>query len=142
MPAQQQVERARAPVARLRRRDREDFSPQPDFFQPSRNGTPEHPRAAWTETSAGDHEYAAPPGFRRAVDEGGERVMRFGLGLAVQIETGLDRVVAALETFGIGPVDPREMVKRRGPNLRPGTLFLGLLGLALFRGARNRHRCR
>ena len=59
------------------------------------------------------------------MDERGERVMRFGLGLSVQIETGLDRVDTALETLGIGPVDPGEMVEGRGPNLLPCSLFLG-----------------
>ncbi len=35
--------------------------------------------------------------------------MSFGLGLAVQIETGLDRMEATLQPFGIGSVDPRKM---------------------------------
>src|SRR6516164_9027173 len=61
--AQQQVERTRAPVPRLRWRDREDFSPQSRFFEPARNGALEHPRPAWTETPGGDDEHAAAPGF-------------------------------------------------------------------------------
>ena len=39
--------------------------------------------------------------------------MRFSYGLSMQIETGLDRVEAALEALGIGPVDPGEIVKGR-----------------------------
>jgi hypothetical protein len=58
------------------------------------------------------------------VDKRGERVMRFRLGLSMQIETGLDRVAAALETLGTGPVDPGEMVQGRGPNVLPCAVFL------------------
>ena len=111
LPAQQQVERAGTSVARLGRRHREDFLPQPGFFEPARNGTPEHPRPARTETAAGDNQHATPSGLGRAMDKRGERVMRFGLSFSVQIETGLDRVAAALETLGVGPVDSGEMVE-------------------------------
>src|SRR6516165_9944122 len=48
--------------------------------------------------------------------------MRFGLGPSVQIETGLDRVEAALQPLGVGPVDPRKMVQRRRPNRLPPRL--------------------
>ena len=135
MPAQQQIERARAPVPRLGRRDREDFSSQPCFFEPARNGTLEHPRPAWTETPAGDDEHAAPPGVRFAVDERGESAMRFDLSLSVEIEAGLDRVEATLQPFGIGPVDPRELVEGRGLNRPPALPLFCQYGL---RGARRR----
>jgi hypothetical protein len=49
------------------------------------------------------------------VDEDGQRVVGLGLGLAVQIETGLDRVVATLQALGIGSVDARKMGKARRP---------------------------
>ena len=49
------------------------------------------------------------------MDERGERVMSLGLGHAVQIETGLDRMEATLQPFGIGPVDPSKMVQSRKP---------------------------
>ena len=112
-------------MSRLRRGDREDLSTQPHLFEPARNGALEHPRPAWTETSAGDDKHAAPPGFRRAVDERGERVMRFGLGLSVQIETGLDRVVTTLQPLGIGAIDSRKMLQGWMPNRLPAVPFLG-----------------
>ena len=49
------------------------------------------------------------------MDECDERMMSLGLGLAVQIETSLDRVKPTLKAFGIGPVDPGKMVQSRQP---------------------------
>jgi hypothetical protein len=58
------------------------------------------------------------------VDERGECVMSRRLGLAVQIEPGLDRMEATLQPFGIGPVDPRKMVQGRRPARLRRTPFL------------------
>ena len=111
VPTQQQVECASAPVARLCRRNCKDLSPQLHSLKPSWNGPFEHSRPSRTETSAGNDEHAPPPGFGGTVDERSECVMRFGFGLSVQIEPGLDPVETALETLGVGPVDSGEMVE-------------------------------
>jgi hypothetical protein len=59
------------------------------------------------------------------VDENGERVVGLGLGLAVQIETSLDRVEATLQALGIGSVDARKMGKTRKPGWLPRPSFFG-----------------
>src|SRR5215472_17258961 len=51
-------------------------------------------------------------------------MMCFGLGLSMQIETGLDRVEATLEPFGVRPIDPGETVKGRGLTLLSCLPFL------------------
>jgi hypothetical protein len=60
------------------------------------------------------------------VDERGQRVMGFGLGLPVQIETGVDWVEAALQPFGTGPIDPRNLLLGHWPNRLPSVPFLDL----------------
>jgi hypothetical protein len=59
------------------------------------------------------------------VDEDGERVVGLGLSLAVQIETGLDRMEATLQALGIGSVDARKMGKTRKPSWLPHPGFFG-----------------
>jgi len=125
MPAQQQVERSRAPVPRLRRRDGEDLPPQLRLFEPPWDRALEHPWSARTETSAGDHQDAAPSGVSRLADKHREGAMRFGLGHSVQIEAVLDRVEATLQTFGTRPIDPGEAIKGRGPNRLRASRFGG-----------------
>ena len=53
--------------------------------------------------------------------------MGFGLGHAVKIEARLDRMEAALQPLGIGPVDSGETVQRR-LNLFRGWIDLGPRG--------------
>jgi len=125
MPTQQHVERPRAPVPRLRCRDGEDLPPQLRLFEPPRDRAFEHPWPAWTKTSAGDDEHAAPAGVSRLADKHREGAMRFGLGHSVQIEAVLDRVEATLQTFGTRPVDPGEAIKGWGPNRLRGSRFGG-----------------
>src|SRR5205807_1152072 len=110
MPAEEQIERARAPIPRPRRRDRKDLSSQPLLFEPSRHRKLEHPWPAGTEAPAGDDQNTAPPGVVRPVNERGEHAMRFGLGHPVQIEPCLDRVETTLQSLCVGPIDPGEAV--------------------------------
>src|SRR6266481_2598194 len=112
-PAQQQVERARASIPRLRRRHRKDVPPQPRLFEPPRYRSLEDPRPGRTEAASGDDQNTAPSGIARPMNKSGERAMGLGLGHSVQIEPAFDRVETALQPLGTGPVYPREPVEAR-----------------------------
>lgn len=98
---------------RLRRRDCEDVPPQLRLFQPARNRSLEDARPALPESPPGDDQHAAPSRGARRRDEGGECLMRLGLGHAVKIKACLDPVQPALQPFGIGAVDPGKTIERR-----------------------------
>jgi len=109
-PAQEDVGSARTSVTRLGWRDVEDPPPQLRFFQPSRNRSLEDPGPARTQSSSGDDKHAAPSGIVGSRDKGGERAMRLGLCHPVQIQRCFDLAKTALESLGIGAIDPGEAV--------------------------------
>jgi hypothetical protein len=114
-PAQQQVEGARAPMARLCRRDRQDLPPQPGLFEPPRNRALQNAGPVGVQTPTGDDQDAAKSRVARCVNKCSDGAMRFGLGHAVQVEAGFDPMVAALQPLGVGAVDPREPIERGMP---------------------------
>src|SRR5271169_3768099 len=126
LPSQQQVERSGPAVSWLGGRDRENPPAQPGLFEPARHRAFQHAGPVRTETAPGDDQHAASADLVRSHDEADEFAMGFGLGHAMEIETRLDRMEAALQPLGIGPIDAGESIERllnlarRGTGLGPG----------------------
>ena len=76
MPAQQQVEGACTPMARLCRRDRQNVPPQPRLFEPPRNRALQNARPVRAQTPTGDDQDAAKSRIPRGMNELSEDPMR------------------------------------------------------------------
>src|SRR5215469_18526056 len=113
-------------MARLRGRDCQDLPPQHGLFEPSRNRAFQNARTVGTEASTGDDQDTAKSRIARGMNKCEECTMRLGLRHAVQVETRLDPVEAALQPLGVGAVDPGEAIKSRGRYRHIRSLLLDL----------------
>ena len=80
------------------------------LVKPARHGALQD--AAADPAMAGDHQNAASAGGARPGNKTEQRVMRLGLGHAVQIEARLDRAAAAFQPLGGGAINAGELVER------------------------------
>src|SRR5665213_1276561 len=96
--AQHNVKRPRAAIPRLRGGDRQQMRAEFRLVEPARHGRPQHagaPIQSLWRTAPRDNENAALAVGSGRPDKPAERAMRLVLRHAVQVEPGLDPVLAA-----------------------------------------------
>lgn len=101
--AEQDIQRAIAAMVQLRLCKGQHPRPVRCLVEPAWRHRAQ--RAASTERSAGDHQYTAVATRLGTAEEGTEARMRLRLGQAVQVQTGVDRIVASAQLQPGAPVE-------------------------------------